>query len=93
LWCGGNHLHKNCPEKENSSSTPKCCNWQLAEGETAHPSNYRGYRHAKEMRKNNQYYGWKEVLFKVYYLNHILRSGFSKELKITSRELIYTRIQ
>jgi hypothetical protein len=31
-------------------------------------------RNAKtEVRKNNQYYDWKEVLFKVYHLNPILR--------------------
>jgi hypothetical protein len=48
MWCWANHLHKDCPEKENTSSTPTCCNSQLAEGETAHPSNYRGCRHAKE---------------------------------------------
>jgi hypothetical protein len=52
LWCGGGHLHKDCPEKGNGSSTPGCCNCQLAEGERAHPANYRGCRHAKEeMRK------------------------------------------
>jgi hypothetical protein len=27
---------------------PTCCNFQLAEGEAAHPSYYRGCRHAKE---------------------------------------------
>jgi hypothetical protein len=38
--------------KANPSSTPTCCNCQLAEGEKAHPSNYQGCRHAKEeMRK------------------------------------------
>jgi hypothetical protein len=26
LWCRGGHLHKECPEKGNSSSTPACCN-------------------------------------------------------------------
>jgi hypothetical protein len=52
LWCGGGHLHRDCPEKENASSTPACCNCQLVEGETEHPANYRGCRHAKEeMRK------------------------------------------
>jgi hypothetical protein len=48
LWCGCGHMHRDCPEKENTSSTPACCNCQLPEGETAHPANYRGYRHAKE---------------------------------------------
>jgi hypothetical protein len=24
LWCGDGHLHKECPEKENTSSTPTC---------------------------------------------------------------------
>jgi hypothetical protein len=45
-------MHRDCPEKGNASSTPACCNCQFAEGETAHPANYRGCRHAKEeMRK------------------------------------------
>jgi hypothetical protein len=52
LWCGSGHLHKDCPEKGNASTTPACCNCQLAEGEKAHPANYRGCKHAKEeMRK------------------------------------------
>jgi hypothetical protein len=48
LWRGGSHLHKDCPEKGNTPSTPKCCNCQLAEGQAAHPANYRDCRHAKE---------------------------------------------
>jgi hypothetical protein len=48
LWCGGGHLHKECPERENAASTPACCNCKLMEGEKAHPANYRGCRHAKE---------------------------------------------
>jgi hypothetical protein len=48
LWCGGGHLHKECPEKENAASTAACCNCQLAEGEKPHPANYRGCRLAKE---------------------------------------------
>jgi hypothetical protein len=43
LWFGGGYLHGDCPA---------CCNCQLAEGERAHPANYRSCRHAKEeMRK------------------------------------------
>jgi hypothetical protein len=41
-------MHRDCPEKEKATSTPVCCNCQLAEGEKAHPANYRGCRHAKE---------------------------------------------
>jgi hypothetical protein len=48
IWCGGGHLHKESPEKENTSSTLVCCNSQLVEGEKPHPANYRGCRHAKE---------------------------------------------
>jgi hypothetical protein len=48
LWCGGGHLHKECPEKANPDSTPACCNCRLAEGEKAHPANYRGCKHARE---------------------------------------------
>jgi hypothetical protein len=48
LWCGGGHLHKECPEKNNAASTPACCYCQLAEGDKQHPANYRGCRLAKE---------------------------------------------
>jgi hypothetical protein len=48
LWCGGGYLHKKCPQKGNTSSTPTCCNCRLAEGENPHPANYRGCRHAEE---------------------------------------------
>jgi hypothetical protein len=48
LWCGGGHLHKECPEKENAASTPACCKCQLVEGEKPHPANYRGCKHARE---------------------------------------------
>jgi hypothetical protein len=44
LWCGGGHLHKECPEKENAA----CCNCQLVEREKLHPANYRGCRHVRE---------------------------------------------
>jgi hypothetical protein len=30
LWSGGGHLHKECPEKGNTASTPACCNCRLA---------------------------------------------------------------
>jgi hypothetical protein len=48
LWCGGGHRHKECPEKDNESSSPSCCNCKLAEGEKPHPANYRGCKLAKE---------------------------------------------
>jgi hypothetical protein len=48
LWCWGGHLHKECPERENTASTPACCNCQLAEGEKPHTANYRGCRRARE---------------------------------------------
>jgi hypothetical protein len=51
----GRYLHKECPEKGNSSSTPACCNCRLAEGEKPHPANYGGCRHAKEeLQKKSQ---------------------------------------
>jgi len=55
VWCGGGHLHKDCPEKENRMSTPACCNCKLAEGENPYTSNYRGCKLAREelqKRKN-----------------------------------------
>jgi hypothetical protein len=75
-----------CPEKENTSSTPTCCNCQLAEGETSRPSNYRSRRHSKEemqkgeVPKNTQEYDWKHVLFKIYHPNPVLHSGSLRQL-------------
>jgi hypothetical protein len=54
LWCGGGHLHKECPEKDNASSTPVCCNCRLAEGKKPHPANYHSWSHAKEELQRNR---------------------------------------
>jgi hypothetical protein len=48
LWCGGGHLHRECPEKGKEDSTPACCNCKLSDGEQPHPLNYRDCSHAKE---------------------------------------------
>jgi DNA replicative helicase MCM subunit Mcm2 (Cdc46/Mcm family) len=40
LWCGGGHLHRECPEKTNTESTPRCCNCIAVEGEKPHPASY-----------------------------------------------------
>jgi hypothetical protein len=37
-----------CQEMENTASIPACSNCKLLEGESPHPANYRGGRHAKE---------------------------------------------
>jgi hypothetical protein len=42
LWCGGGHLHRECPEK-----TLSCCNCTLEEGEKPHPASYQGCSHVK----------------------------------------------
>jgi hypothetical protein len=47
LWCGGGHLHRECPEKTNTESTPRCCNCTLLERENPHPASYRGCSHEK----------------------------------------------
>jgi hypothetical protein len=31
LWCGGGHLHRECPGKTNTGSTPRCCNCTVVE--------------------------------------------------------------
>jgi hypothetical protein len=33
LFCGGGHLHRECPENTNTDSTPSCGNCTLVEGE------------------------------------------------------------
>jgi hypothetical protein len=50
-------MYRDCPKKGNTSSTPACCNCQRAEGETAHPANYRGCRHAKEEMQKKKLQG------------------------------------
>jgi hypothetical protein len=54
LWCGGGHLYKECPEKENTSSTTTFCNCRLAEGENSHPANYRGAYIRRRCRKRSR---------------------------------------
>jgi hypothetical protein len=48
MWCGGGHLHKECPEKSNIASIPTICSCKLVDGEKPCSSSYRGRRHAKE---------------------------------------------
>jgi hypothetical protein len=72
LWCGGGHLNKDCPEKGNASSTPACCNCQLADGEKAHPANYRGCKQAREeMRKKKSQGTPKTTSGKVFFSNTV----------------------
>jgi hypothetical protein len=47
LWCGGGHMHRECPEKTNTESTLRCCNCTLIERENPHTASYRGCSHAK----------------------------------------------
>jgi hypothetical protein len=54
LWCGGGHLHRECPGNGNEDSTSACCNCKPAEGEQPHPSTYICCSHTKEMR-------WKKI--------------------------------
>jgi hypothetical protein len=54
LWCGGGHLYKEYTEKGNTTSTQKCLNCRLAEGDNPHPVNYGGCRHAKEEMQNKK---------------------------------------
>jgi hypothetical protein len=56
MWCGGDHHHRECPEKENTQSIPSGCNCKLKDEESPHPTNYRGCSYAKEelQRRGNQ---------------------------------------
>jgi hypothetical protein len=65
LWCGGCHLHKDCPEKGTTASTPTCCNCQLAEREAVHPAIYRGCKQAirgnprkHRITQREEYFHW-----------------------------------
>jgi hypothetical protein len=74
MWCGGGHLHKECPESGKETSVPNCCNCSLREGEKPHPSNYRGCSHAKEeaLRRRSQRSTTKETLGRTFASRNIM---------------------
>jgi hypothetical protein len=47
MWCGATHRHRECPE-ENTPSISSCCKCKLRDGESPHPTKYRGCSNAKE---------------------------------------------
>jgi hypothetical protein len=77
LWCGGDHLHKGCPEKENAASTPACFNCQLVEGEKLHPANYQGCRHAKEELQKRKAQGAHKTAIGRMFSSNLNTPGFS----------------
>jgi hypothetical protein len=70
LWHGGSHLYKECPEKENATSTPACCNCKLLKEEKPHPANYRGCWHAKEPQKRKSQITTKITMGRLFSSNH-----------------------
>jgi hypothetical protein len=87
LWCGGGHLHKECPEKSNIESTPACCNCKLVDGEKPHPSNYRGCSHAKdEMRKRRSQKTSKTITGKVFNSNYTTPGLSAAALRTNTEE-------
>jgi hypothetical protein len=84
LVCGGGHLHKECPEKENAPSTPTCCNPTVGGGRESPPRQLSGLQTRKggaaeeEITENTQDYNGKGVLLKSYYSRHLLRGGASR---------------
>jgi hypothetical protein len=74
-------LYRDYPERVDASSTPTCCNCQLAEGEAAHPANYHGCSHAKEQMwkkkppRNIKNHNQKGVLLKFYNNSCVICSG------------------
>jgi hypothetical protein len=82
LWCGGSHLHRECPEKGKEDSTPACCNCKLAEGEKPHPSTYRGCSHAKEEMCQKKIPGDTSTKFGkrlLLQIHHVLRGGSTEQ--------------
>jgi hypothetical protein len=66
--CGGNHLHKGYPEKQNPSLTPTCFNCQLAEGDST-SLQLLGLQACEGVPENAQDYNLKDVLLKLYHLS------------------------
>jgi hypothetical protein len=88
LWCGGGHLHKECPEKTNDNSTPNYCNCKLGPEEKPHPSNYRGCKLAKEMlRRKLQKTPARPATGRVFQLRYTTPElSFAAALGISSRQ-------
>jgi hypothetical protein len=88
LWCGGGHLHKECPEIENATSTPACCNCRLAEGGNPIPpilglQTREGGAAEEEIAGNTQNYNGEGVLLQPYYVRCLLRGGAPRQYSAT----------
>jgi hypothetical protein len=77
LWCGGVHLHRECPEKTNTESTPSCHRCILEEkGETSSsvisrlPPRER--RTTKKSTTSSQGILWQDVLLSVHLTRAVL---------------------
>ena len=84
LWCWGCHLLKECPEKEKTSSTPTCCKFSLAEGETPiQPiivaADMRRRKSEKQIAEDTQNYNGKAVLFRHHHARRVLRGGAPRQ--------------
>jgi hypothetical protein len=85
MRCGGGHLHKECPRKGNTSSTPTCCNCRLSKGEK--PPNRQlsglqtrvGGAAEKEVAEDTQDYNGKGVLFQPHHSRRVLRGGAPRQ--------------
>jgi hypothetical protein len=90
MWCGGGHLHKECPEAQNKeNSIPSCCNCTLKNGEMPHPSNYRGCSHAKEelQRRKAQRSTNRNEAKRTFTSNHVVPGqSFAEAVRVNRRQ-------
>jgi hypothetical protein len=88
LWCGGGHLHKDCPEKGNAASKPACCNCKLGDEEEPHLSNYRGRSHAREeLQKKKALRAPKSAMGRVFFSHFTIRGvSFAAALRANTQQ-------
>jgi hypothetical protein len=78
LEAWGSHLHKECPEKGNTTSALKCYKCELTGIEKAHSPNYRNWRHAKEeIRKKRKFYRATKTTTRNVFSTNLVTPGLS----------------
>jgi hypothetical protein len=71
MWCGGIHLHNECPEKGNTASVPKCCTCKWWRGTSFLQQS--GRKHAKEeMLKEKVTESTQTTIARVFFSSHTI---------------------
>jgi hypothetical protein len=85
VWCGGGHVHKDCPDKGKEASTPNCCYCKLSERENhAHPITAAQPREGratteKGRESSGKDFTWESIFFEAHNATNLLRGSCSRK--------------